>query len=78
MKKKLFGGIAVVVIAAAMVLNVNFSAKNNDLSAISLANVEALTIGECIAVALCDVDPNYWCCEPGDGWKYRAGSCWCF
>ena len=46
MKKKIFGGIAVVAIAVAMTLNVNFSTKDNTLSNISLANVEALADGE--------------------------------
>ena len=42
MNKKIFGGIAVLVIASAMALSVSFSAKNDNLSDISLANVEAL------------------------------------
>ena len=46
MKNKIFGGIIVVVIAGAMALNVNFKAKNSDLSDILLANVEALAISE--------------------------------
>jgi hypothetical protein len=44
MKKKIFGGIAVLAIAAVAVMNVNLGTKNNDLSAVSLANVEALAI----------------------------------
>ena len=43
MKKIIFGGIAVVAIAVAMALSVSLNAKNNNLSSISLANVEALT-----------------------------------
>jgi hypothetical protein len=42
MKKKIFGGIAMLAVAAVAVFNVNFSAKSNGLSAIGLANVEAL------------------------------------
>ena len=48
MNKKIIGGIAVIAIALAMALNVNFSAKNNSLSDISLANVEALADYEII------------------------------
>ena len=50
MKKKIFGGIAVIAIAAAMALNLNFSTNNNKLSNISLANIEALArtdVGSC-------------------------------
>ena len=46
MKKKIFAGIAVLTIALTMALNLNFSAKNNRLSDISLANIEALARGE--------------------------------
>ena len=42
MKKKIFGGIAVLAIAAVAALNLNFNTQSNDLSAINLANVEAL------------------------------------
>ena len=42
MIKKLFSGIAILAIALIMALNLNFSAKNNSLSDIILANVEAL------------------------------------
>lgn len=46
MRKKLLGGIAMLAIAAIMALNINFSVKNNNLSDISLANVEALATTE--------------------------------
>ena len=42
MKKKILGIIAIVAIALTMALNINFSAKNNRLSDLSLANIEAL------------------------------------
>ncbi|MDR1582346.1 MAG: NVEALA domain-containing protein [Prevotellaceae bacterium] len=42
MKKKIFGGIAILAIAAVAVINVNLSSKSNDLSSVSLANIEAL------------------------------------
>ncbi|MDR1582924.1 MAG: NVEALA domain-containing protein [Prevotellaceae bacterium] len=42
MKKKILGGIAVLAIAAVAMMNVNFNSQSNELSAISLANVEAL------------------------------------
>ena len=46
MKTKIFGGIAVLAIAAAIAFNVNLSTKSNGLSDISLANVEALAQDE--------------------------------
>ncbi|GHT74330.1 hypothetical protein AGMMS50262_07070 [Bacteroidia bacterium] len=46
MKKKNFGGIAVLAIAAVAMLNVNFNSQKSELSGISLANVEALASGE--------------------------------
>ncbi|MCC2599274.1 NVEALA domain-containing protein [Sphingobacterium sp. FBM7-1] len=47
MKKKIFGGILAVVIAAVAAVNVNVNDESEDaLSALSLANVEALASGE--------------------------------
>lgn len=47
MKKKIFGGILAVAIAAVAAVNVNFNNEAEDaLSALSLANVEALADGE--------------------------------
>jgi len=42
MKHKIFGGIAVLAIAAAIAFNVTLSKQSNGLSNVSLANVEAL------------------------------------
>jgi hypothetical protein len=42
MKKKILGGIALLAIAVVAAWNVNLSSQSNDLSDISLANVEAL------------------------------------
>ncbi|MDR1225948.1 MAG: NVEALA domain-containing protein [Prevotellaceae bacterium] len=42
MKKKFLIGIAAVAVAAVAAVNVNFASQNNDLSALSLANIEAL------------------------------------
>jgi hypothetical protein len=42
MKKIILGSIAALAIAAVAVVNVNLDSKSSDLSAISLANVEAL------------------------------------
>jgi hypothetical protein len=42
MKKCILGGTIVLAIAAIVVVNLNLDAKSNDLSAIALANVEAL------------------------------------
>ena len=44
--KYLVGIIAAIVVSVAMILNVNFSAKNDNLSDILLKNVEALAGGE--------------------------------
>jgi hypothetical protein len=46
MKKKILGGIAISAIAAVAAFNMNLGLKKNDLSAISLANMEALADGE--------------------------------
>ena len=46
MKKIIIGGIATIAIIAAMALNVNFSAKNDNSSDIFLSNLEALARGE--------------------------------
>ena len=45
MKTKITSAIAVLTIALTMALNVSFSAKSNNLSDLSLANVEALAAG---------------------------------
>jgi hypothetical protein len=75
MKKKIFGGIALLAIAATAVWNVNLNSQSNDLSAVSLANIEALA-QEGSGVN-CFYDPanwNYPCAHwsPGDncpcGW----------
>jgi hypothetical protein len=42
MKRKIFIGIAAIVVVAVTAVNVNFALQSNDLSALSLANVEAL------------------------------------
>jgi len=42
MKKKIFGGITVLVIAIVAAWNVNFSSKTNWMSNVMLSNVEAL------------------------------------
>jgi hypothetical protein len=42
MKKKLFIGIAVVAVAAVAAVNVSYALQDNALSALALANVEAL------------------------------------
>ena len=42
MKKKIFGGLFVLAIAAVAAFNVNMNSENDQLSLLSLANVEAL------------------------------------
>jgi hypothetical protein len=46
MIKKVLGGIGLLAIAAVAAWNVNLSSQSNDLSELSLANVEALASGE--------------------------------
>ena len=46
MKKKLLIGFAALAIAAVGGLNISINSQKNDLSAVSLANVEALAQGE--------------------------------
>jgi hypothetical protein len=46
MRKKVIGGIAATVVAAAIAVNVNISAKNDTLSEVMLSNVEALADNE--------------------------------
>ncbi len=46
MKKKIFGGILAVAIAAVAAVNVNIEASNNGVATIGLSNVEALAQGE--------------------------------
>jgi hypothetical protein len=62
MKKKILGGIALLAIAAVAAWNVNLSLQSNDLSGISMANVDALAecensvniSGGIIVVTVCD------------------------
>jgi hypothetical protein len=69
MKKKVFYGSAVLVIAAVAAWNVNLNSQSNDLSDISLANVEALAeeSDECPNGCYCNGDGCYcngwWPCE---------------
>ena len=47
MKKKIFGGVLLLAIAAVAAFNVNFNMnENNKLSSLALANIEALASGE--------------------------------
>jgi hypothetical protein len=42
MKKKIFGGMAILAIVAMIIMNVNINSQKSELLGISLANVEAL------------------------------------
>jgi len=68
MKRKIIGLIAVAAIALTMALNMNLNAKNNSLSDISLANVEALARVEEKGGEPCN-----------DGWRSEVGALlrWC-
>ena len=62
MKKKIIGLIAVVAFVLTMVLNISFDAKNNNLSDLSLANIEALAKKEWNDVD-CRWDCGYYICD---------------
>ena len=73
MKKKIFGGIAVLAIAAVAVLNVNFSANNDNSSVCFLANVEALASFEFNGQ---NWDNNkHWYNTPGGSWAPYIHDC---
>jgi hypothetical protein len=57
MNKKILYGIAVLAIAAVAAWNVNFNSQRNDLSDISLANIEALA-GESATCTFSKVEKN--------------------
>ncbi len=46
MKKKILGAVAIIAIVAMAAFNMNVSADNNEFSALTLSNVEALASGE--------------------------------
>ena len=85
MKKKIFGGILAVAIAAVAAVNVNINNEAGDaLSALSLANVEAVADGESGGGPIC-----YWkvidcpglgtgdyeaCLSNGDGKECACGA----
>lgn len=72
MKKKIFGIVAVAAFAGALAFNSIANSNKTALSAVTLKNIEALTRDE-IKVALCTMEPDFWCCEvPG---RITAGSC---
>lgn len=60
MKKIIFGGIAVLIIGTAMVLNVTLTKRNSNIPDITLKNIEALCQSsyECIAPwdPICNTD----------------------
>jgi len=74
MKKFVFGGIAIVAIAAAIAINVNVSSKGEALSDISLANVEALATKPCYG--MCNSwNPNAGGCGTACDCYYYQGYC---
>ncbi|GHT12843.1 hypothetical protein FACS189426_16850 [Bacteroidia bacterium] len=70
MNKKVLLGVAAFAIAAVSVFNVNFnSQKSNNLSGVSLANVEALAIeiGSSGNYVVTPLGPHSWQCDSGGG-----------
>jgi hypothetical protein len=73
MKKKIWGGIALLAIAAVAVMNVNLGSKTSDLSEVSLANVEALADNE--STSDCKLSLLYICTSGNsDHYLYRRAS----
>jgi len=62
MKKKIFGGIAVLVIAVAVAFNVNLNLKksNSYVSFLGLANVDALASGEDFTITCGQYEGRCW------------------
>jgi hypothetical protein len=61
MNKKIFGGIAIVIIAAAVALNVSMSNQKQDAaSMLALANVEALAEGEEFTITCDQYEGRCW------------------
>jgi hypothetical protein len=65
MEKYILGSIALLAIAAMAAWNVNLHSQSNELSAISLANMKALALGEALPyesmgckTERCDADPS--------------------
>jgi hypothetical protein len=61
MKKLVLGGVVAVVIAATIAFNVSLNANGNNLSDVSLANVEALADPEIIVGHICYDYPGWYC-----------------
>jgi hypothetical protein len=57
MKKYILSGIAVLAVATVVALNVSLNSQSEELSDLSLANVEALANGESFEEVLCSA----WC-----------------
>ena len=81
MKKKIFGGIAVLAIAVVAAWNVNVNSRTNGMSDVMLANVEALaqeSTGSCKwKVIQCPFPSNAGygvCITNGDGVSCDCGS----
>ncbi|MDR2910130.1 MAG: NVEALA domain-containing protein [Bacteroidales bacterium] len=83
MKKKLLCGIAAVAIAATIAFNMSLNANSNNLSDLSLANVEALTEPEVTVSSpgnwsVIVVSDDNWICYDGGRVccpEYHSASC---
>jgi hypothetical protein len=90
MKKYILGGIALLMIAAIAAWNVSLNLQRNDLSRLSLANVEALayelppvsiscgqTTGQCWITSMsCFLRPGYKCMFTGYSTDFCVGDCY--
>jgi hypothetical protein len=85
MHKQILGGIAIIAITGIAVWNVNLSTNSNDLSTISLANIEALAeesgIANCPGGS-CSYSNNFGascsvCCPRGKNPRCNSWGCEC-
>ncbi|MDR2911668.1 MAG: NVEALA domain-containing protein [Bacteroidales bacterium] len=67
MKKKILCGVAAVAISATIAFNMSLNANSNNLSDLSLANVEALASDELLDIKMWSVYAEssvHWRCDP--------------
>ncbi len=75
MKKKIIGGIAVLAIAAVTAFNVSLSAQEDNISTISLANVEALARDESSETGSLYSNGSKYCCKRDSDRTCGAATC---
>lgn len=61
MKIKFLGAIAAITIATMVAFNLNINSDTNELSALTMNNIEALASGESGTSMKCEGDGSKWC-----------------